>query len=378
MEIFNWLSTQTVLGSTALEWSFGALAFFITWVLLTTTVNFLVSKLRLLAQKTEATADDFAVDLLDNIHGLTYFAIALTALSFWVVLPAPIQSVFYKLPVLAVCLQIGLWSGAIVSYLVRRYIYNQSDDQHAAVLKTMRGPFEFIGVFLIWALVLLTILQNFGVDVSTLVAGLGIGGIAIALAVQTVLGDLFAAFAIVIDKPFVVGDFIVSGDIVGNVAHIGLKTTHINSLSGERMVVSNSDLLSSRIRNFTHLEERRIVFSFGVLYQTPVESAKMISGWVKTIIDDIDGIHFDRCHFKSFGDSSLDYEVVYFVQDPDFNIYMTMQEKINLALMEKFESEGIEFAYPTRTLFLTQEEPLRATLENHIDEQQPENSGETA
>jgi small-conductance mechanosensitive channel len=195
-------------------------------------------------------------------------------------------------------------------------------------------------------------LDNLGYNVSALLAGLGIGGIAVALALQNVLGDLFASLSITLDKPFVTGDFIIVGDLLGTVSHVGLKTTRVTSLSGEQLVFSNSDLLSSRIRNFKRMSERRVVFSFGVLYQTPVSQLEEIPAIVREIVESTDTTRFDRAHFKEFGDSAYLYEVVYYVREPDYNLYMDRQQQINLELCRRFEERGIEFAYPTRTLHL--------------------------
>jgi small-conductance mechanosensitive channel len=199
------------------------------------------------------------------------------------------------------------------------------------------------------------VLDNLGVNITGLVAGLGIGGIAVALALQNILGDLFASLSIVLDKPFVIGDFVVVDSLSGTIEHIGLKTTRIRSLRGEQLIFSNNDLLKSRIRNYKRMSERRIDFSFGVVYQTPLEKLKAIKKIVSDIIEKGEKTRFDRVHFKEYGDSSLNFEVVYFVTDPDYNIYMDVQEAINLEIFRCFAEEGIEFAYPTRTIFIQHE-----------------------
>ncbi len=199
------------------------------------------------------------------------------------------------------------------------------------------------------------VLDNLGVNITTLVAGLGVGGIAIALAVQNILSDVFCSVAILVDKPFQVGDFIIVGDMMGTVEKIGIKTTRVRSLSGEQLVFSNADLVNSRIRNYKRMQERRVVFSFGVIYQTPADKLEHIPAMVKEIIESVDQARFDRTHFKQFGDSSLDFECVYYVLSRDYNLYMDIQQKINLELFTRFEKEGIEFAYPTRTLYISKE-----------------------
>jgi len=193
------------------------------------------------------------------------------------------------------------------------------------------------------------------VNITGLVAGLGIGGIAVALAVQNILGDLLASLSIVLDKPFVIGDSIVVDSFSGTVEHIGLKTTRIRSISGEQLVFSNNDLLKSRIQNYKRMQERRVVFGFGVTYQTPLEKLPLINRIIREIIAAQPNSRFERVHFKEYGDSALNYEVVYFVMTPEYGIFMDVQETINLEIFRRFQEEGIEFAYPTRTVLIQKE-----------------------
>ncbi len=200
----------------------------------------------------------------------------------------------------------------------------------------------------LWILGAVFILDNLGINVSAVVAGLGIGGIAVAMASQAILGDAFSAVSIFIDKPFQIGDSISVGDLTGTVEHIGIKTTKIRSVHGEQLIFSNSDLTSSRIRNFKRMTERRIAFEFGIVYETSQENVKKIPDTVRKILAGLKDVRMDRVHFKSFGSFALIYEVVYFVLSPDYNVYMDRQQSINLALKETFDREGIEFAYPTQ------------------------------
>jgi len=224
-------------------------------------------------------------------------------------------------------------------------------DQDASSATTI-SLLGFVARLILWVMVLLLILDNLGVNITGLVAGLGIGGIAVALAVQNILGDLLASLSIVLDKPFVIGDFVVVDSLSGTIEHIGLKTTRIRSLSGEQLIFANNDLLKSRIRNYKRMSERRIVFSFGVVYQTPLPKLKGIKEIIRDIISKEENTRLDRVHFKEYGDSSINYEVVYFVTVPDYNIYMDVQESINLEIFRRFAEEKITFAYPTTTVFL--------------------------
>jgi small-conductance mechanosensitive channel len=201
-------------------------------------------------------------------------------------------------------------------------------------------------------MVLLGMLSNLGVNITAFVASLGVGGIAVALAAQNVLGDLFASLSIVIDKPFEVGDFIALGAVSGTVENVGLKTTRIRSLGGEQVVMSNTELLKQTISNYKRLAERRIVFGFGVRYGTPPELLAQIPGIAEQAVKSGSRLRFDRAHFKALGESSLDFEVVYIVLDADYNLYMDEQQRINLELVRELAARGVEFAFPSRTVYL--------------------------
>jgi small-conductance mechanosensitive channel len=246
--------------------------------------------------------------------------------------------------------QFALWANRGVGAYIEYYsdAHRESDPSSVLAFQGM----SFVVRLLVWSIAVMMVIDNLGYDVTALVAGLGIGGVAIALAVQNILGDLFASLSIVLDKPFVIGDFIIVDDLMGVVEKIGVKTTRLRSLSGEQLIFANSDLLNSRVRNYKRMFERRVVFGFGVLYQTTPDQLEAIPPLVKDIIEDLDETRFDRAHFKGFGDSSLDFEVVYYVLTPDYNAYMDSQQAINLALCRAFAERGVEFAYPTRTLFI--------------------------
>lgn len=204
----------------------------------------------------------------------------------------------------------------------------------------------------VWAIGIVFLLDNLDFDVSAVVASLGIGGIAIALASQGLLQDLFSYFSILFDRPFEIGDFIIVGDFVGTVDHVGIKTTRMTSLSGEQLVISNTDLTSSRIRNYKPMKRRRISFGLGVTYETGLSQLEKIPHIIQSIVEPLDGITFDRAHFKSYGDFSLDYEVVYYVESSDYALYMDTQQHINFEMKRQFEELGIEFAYPTQVIYV--------------------------
>ncbi|MGQ9837913.1 MAG: mechanosensitive ion channel family protein [Cyanobacteriota bacterium] len=238
---------------------------------------------------------------------------------------------------------------AAVEYALRLYVMRKKDETSSEQTLLLLSPL-IRAIFLFMGLLFL--LDNLGFDITALVTSLGIGGIAIALAAQGILQDLFSYLSIVLDRPFEIGDFLVLGDFMGSVEHIGIKTTRLRSLSGEQIVMANTDMTGSRIRNYKRMQRRRIVFHFGVTYETPSEKLQEIPNLVKQIIEAQPNTQFDRAHFAAYGDFSLNYEVVYFVLSPDFNLYMDVQERINLALKQAFQERGIEFAYPTQLLYV--------------------------
>jgi small-conductance mechanosensitive channel len=246
--------------------------------------------------------------------------------------------------------QVGLWGNGIVSFGLERSMSQQAATGGTST--TTMSAIGFVARLALWSLVVLFALDNLGVNITGLIAGLGIGGIAVALALQNVLGDIFASLSIVLDKPFVLGDFIVVDQLSGTVEYVGLKSTRIRALSGEQLIVSNADLLHSRIRNFKRMQERRILFEFGVTYQTPTDQLEQISQTLRQVVESEKGVRFDRAHFKTFGESSLIFECAYYVLSADYNIYMDTQQRINIALARALQSMGVKFAYPTRTLIV--------------------------
>ncbi len=281
---------------------------------------------------------------------LFLLVLAIYAGTFFVTLPADVERVITSAFVIALFLQGALWASDIVVGWVAWYAASKA-DQNRAIANALHLIQLFARV-VVWSIALLLILNNLGFDVSALVAGLGIGGIAIALAAQNILGDLFASLAIVLDQPFVVGDFVIVGSQMGTVERIGIKTTRIRSLSGEQLICSNADLLASRINNYKRMAERRVVFAIGVTYQTPPEKVERLPDMLRAIVEAQDPVRFDRAHFKSYGDFALIYEIVYWVLSPDYNAYMDIQQRINFAIYRQLQAEGIEFAYPTQTIFM--------------------------
>lgn len=309
---------------------------------------------KILARRTlpePGTRDEKSAGLFyEIIAGTRIYVLLIAALypaSLPLELPARGMSFLGSLAFIAVAFQFGLWGSILVSAFIRRYMSRRDEGTAAESGITVM---TLLGKAALWVFILLVILENTGVKVATLIASLGVAGIAIGLATQNILGDLFSALSILLDKPFEVGHFIIVGDHLGTVEKIGLKTTRLRSLSGELLVFGNRDLLQSRIRNFTDFRERRVAFTFGVRYDTPADKLEEIPGIIRKIIENVENTLFDRAHFKALGDFFLDFEVVYYVLSPDYMVYMDAQEKINIEILKAFEDQGIQFAFPTRTV----------------------------
>lgn len=303
--------------------------------------------------KTSFEIDDFLIPVVQQTKWFTILALGIYLGTFTLTLPEQIAEWIGTGFEVVLLLQLGFWGMGVVTFYINRKIDEKLDQDHGEDATTL----DALGLILriaVWIVVGLVILDNVGVEVNSLVASLGIGGIAVALAVQNILGDLFASLSIALDKPFVIGDFVVVDDFAGTVDEVGLKSTRIRSLSGEELIFSNADLLSSRIRNYKRLERRRISFKIGVEYSTSLEKLKSIPEMIEKVIQPVENATFDRAHLSEMGDFSLIYEIVYFVELPDYNVYMEIQQEINLGILRRFEEEGIGFAFPTQTLLLEQ------------------------
>jgi small-conductance mechanosensitive channel len=350
MDRLEWLN-YAVLGNSIAVW----LASFALFVLV---LAVLVVVRRVVRKRIFRSVDATAAPALQIAHHVVLHTggwfVVLVALFAGSRLLAPTEwssTLIPRVVTVGLVIQLGLWAtAALTMFLTLRRARQLAADPSAV------AAMDFVGFALrlvVWAAVLLVLLDNVGVNITTLIAGLGVGGIAVALAAQNILGDLFASLSIVLDKPFVVGDFIAIGEFMGSVENVGLKTTRLRSLSGEQVVFSNTDLLSSRIRNYGRMYQRRVLFSIGVTYQTTPAKVRRIPVIIREIVEEHDKVRFDRAHFQAFGDSALLFEIVYYVLTADYNQFMDVQQSINLALLERLSVEGVEFAYPTRTLLVS-------------------------
>ena len=329
-------------------------------VLLRLFQSIIVGKLKRFSEKTSTSIDDFAITVLQNSVMPLLYILAINFGLNYVSLPARAVDIIHVALLFVVTFFVLKVITSTIGYFFKRALTRKEKTELRE--KQAKGILLIIQA-VVWAIGILFLIDNLGFDITTLVAGLGIGGIAIALAAQTVLGDLFSYLVIFFDKPFEIGDFIIVEDKMGTVEYIGIKTTRLRTLGGEQLICSNTDLTNSRVHNYKRMMERRTVFSFGVVYNTPAAKLKIIPPLIKKIIEELDDTRFDRAHFKSFGDFSLDFEVVYYVLSPDYNTYMDKQQSINLKIFELFEKEQIEFAFPTQTVFVNkvnEEEMYRA------------------
>ncbi len=310
---------------------------------------FIIKRLTSKASTTKTTIDDFLIALAKSSLMPLLYVVAVYASLHYLTFSERIQSIINIVLMVVTTFYVLRMITSFIGYLFNQALKRQQHNLQRE--KQSKGILLIIQV-VVWVTGFLFLIDNLGYDITTLVAGLGIGGIAIALAAQAILGDLFSYLVIFFDRPFEIGDFIIIDDKMGTVEYIGIKTTRLRTLDGEQLICSNTDLTNSRVHNYKRMQERRIVFGLGVIYETSAAKLKIIPRLLKNIIESTGGTRFDRAHFKSFGDFSLNFEVVFYVLSPDYNTYMDIQERINTRIFELFEKEQIDFAFPTQTLFI--------------------------
>lgn len=323
----------------------------------------LLKRFKKWSAKTDAKVDDFIVKSIERygIPALYYFIIY-AALNYLILKPKVQHIVEVATMVVITYFVIRLFSSTVL-LLLQNYIRKQERGEEKV---NQLGGLMMILNIIIWILGIVFLIDNLGGNVTAIVTGLGIGGIAIALAAQNILGDLFNYFVIFFDRPFEVGDFIIVDDKMGTIEYIGIKTTRIRSLSGEQVVIGNSNLTTSRIHNYKRLNRRRVVFSIDIEYGTPLESLKELPGLLRTIVEQQALVTFDRAHFAKYADWSLRFEVVYYVLDADYNKFMDIQQNINFMIYEEFGKRGIGFAFPTESVFLNASKKIERGIEHAL------------
>ena len=218
----------------------------------------------------------------------------------------------------------------------------------------LKIPAGMISIFqaIVWIMGILFIFANLGYNVSTFITGLGIGGVAVALASQAILGDLFNYFVILFDKPFQKGDTIQVDTMQGTVEYVGVKSTRIRSVTGEQLLISNTDLTKSRLQNFKNMLKRRNLTVIGVEYATAPDKLKQLPNLIKKAVESVEGTEFSRVHFSEFGASSLNFELAYFVLSSDYSVYIDTVQKVNYAIFDALNEEGVSFAFPSQTIYM--------------------------
>ncbi len=344
---------QVYLQNRIIDYFIALLIFIVALVTIMVLKNFLLKILTTIASKKATTIDDGFIDAFKErvkpFMNLLYFA-AFYFSFYQLKIPIVIERYFNIIIIALFIFYIVKFTISIFSYFLENYWIKKEKD--SARITALRGIETFIKIVL-WSIAFIVFLDNLGVQISALLAGLGIGGIAIALASQNILGDLFSYFIIFFDRPFEIGDFLNIDDFSGTIEHIGIKTTRIRGLGGEQIIFSNTNLVNSRLRNFKRMKKRRISFSFVLIHQTSLEQLKEIPDIIKTIFQQISGATLDRAHFSSFANSGLNFEVVYYVNSREYNQYMNIQQEINFRLKEELEKRSIRLAYPTQTVFLS-------------------------
>ncbi|HUI61270.1 MAG TPA: mechanosensitive ion channel family protein [Steroidobacteraceae bacterium] len=349
------------LGNPVTQWALALATFLVTLTVLPIVKGFIGARRRHWASLRQQLprAVELTTLLVERTSRLFLWAVALYLASRYLTFTPRLERVLTVTIVALFWFQAGLWAMATIRFGIDRRRSLSSDLD--AVLAGSTDVIIFSAGLIVWAMVLLLALDNLGVEIKPLLAGLGIGGIAIALAVQTVLGDLLASMSIALDKPFGIGDFLTLGDFQGTVEHIGVKSTQLRSISGEQIIIANADMVKARVRNFGRMRERRTVFQFGVNYDTSVEALAAIPAEVRRIVEAQPNTRFDRCHLLSYGDTALQFELVYFVTRPDFNAYADAQQAINLALLAQLRGMQVQLAASTRAVVYVENPAARAS-----------------
>ncbi len=347
---------QIILGNSVLRWLLALLTVMLVLAAASIGRWIFSRRLRLGPPITNVVLDDLGQAVTQTTARSIVFLLALYAGSLTLIFDPRAKALLRAGAIILILVQVGIWGNLLITRWTTRYAARQQDPAAAGTARL----FGFMARLALYVVLFLLILDNIpGVEITALLASVGIGGIAVALAVQNILGDLFASLSIALDKPFVVGDFIIVGNEMGTVEEIGLKTTRVRSISGEQLIFSNTDLLGSRIRNFGRMQERRVVFTIGVSYETDARTLRAIPAILRDIVESQEQVRFDRAHLARIDDYDLVYEVVYFVLSPEFNVYMDVQQAINLALIERFRAEEIDIIYPTQQIYLYDQTPAR-------------------
>lgn len=340
----NWLNSHQLANISAFDLLIFLIISTVIFLIIVTLWKFVVHKLSAYSAKTENVIDNAIVEVLSSTSKLTFVIFSVLIGVRYIDLPLKWTDILGHVTYIVIGVQLAVWCTKVVKFWANNHATKNDYNEHNIVINSI---FSWALITFVWAILLLFSLDNFGVNITALVASLGIGGIAIALAMQTILGDLIASLSIGLDKPFEIGDYIVFGNVAGNVEKVGLKTTHIRSLNGEQIICSNTEILKNTIQNFKRMDKRRVVLKFGVSYATDPNLLIKISNLIKQIIEGIDKTRFERAHFNNFASCTLDYEVVYHIDNADFGLYMDIQQTVNIELMKGLKTLEVKFSIPT-------------------------------
>ncbi|PPC94627.1 MAG: mechanosensitive ion channel protein MscS [Methylotenera sp.] len=339
----EWLLAHTFFNLPAYQWVTAGFLTLVYFFLILSIWKLVILKLKDFSAKTLNRIDDVIIEVLQATQKWIFALFALLLGIRFLALPERWLDRLDHVTFIVLGLQIAIWISKGITLWASGTLITRDGEVPNPVITAM---LSWIFKAVVWSVLLLTVLANVGVNITAFVASLGIGGVAVALAVQNILSDLFASLSIGLDKPFVIGDFIIFGDVMGTVERVGLKTTHIRSLNGEQVICSNTELLKNTIRNYKRMSQRRVAFTFGVSYATDPDQLEQIPTMIKSYIQKVEKARFDRAHFKGFTSTTLEFEVVYFLDTDDFNLYMDVQQALNLALMRELKTMGVEFALP--------------------------------
>jgi small-conductance mechanosensitive channel len=346
-----------LLGIPPTEWLIAGVVGVVVWASLWIVRDLVASRYKKNSTARNPTLFRLIGYLIGNTKQILFFAVALDVAQESLTLPDRVQRTVSNTVMILILIQIGLWAGrAVRFYLEMKELERGADRVFAGSLDII----NFVARMLIWSLLVLVGLSNLGVNITALLAGLGVGGVAVALALQNVLGDLFASLSIALDKPFVIGDNLTIDTFIGKVEHIGIKTTRLRSVSGEQIILSNADILKSRVRNFGRLSQQRILATIRLGFDTPTEKLKALPQVLEDVVREHPQARFERCHLITLGESSFQFELSYFVQQPAANPMLDLQQAVNVRIIDELRRLGVEFAYPAQLVFL---ERHRAALE---------------
>jgi small-conductance mechanosensitive channel len=353
-ETIKYISMQDLLNrvffdNTVLAYCFIVGGIFLTWIASKLIRKSLIRLLTRITSKTKNNLDDLIVEATNRFLG-PYFYLAV---NYVIIKQLNLTPDIEKILTAASLIVTTYYVLRLINFTIHHFVVMgmKARGEPEQRIRQVQGMLAVVKA-LVWASGIVMLIDNLGYNVTTIIAGLGVGGIAIALAAQSILADLFSYIVIFFDKPFEIGDFIVSSGYSGVVEKIGIKTSQVRSLDGQQMIMPNTELVKSVIQNFKRLEKRRVVFNIGVVYNTGAGKLREIPQIVKAIIGKEADVSFDRANFKSFGDFSINYEIVYYINSPDYVLYMNTQERICMNIFEAFQKNNIEFAFPTQTIYL--------------------------